>query len=142
VEFSTCFAVRRIGKKVEGDRMDILLVDDSRTMRMIVQRAIRQAGYRALTVGEAENGAQALEKLQGQKPMLILSDWNMPEMSGIDFLRQLRASENKVPFGFITSESSAGIKELAMNSGADFLISKPFTPEDVERALTPILGGC
>ena len=109
---------------------------------MIVQRAIRQAGYRALTVGEAENGAQALEKLQGQKPMLILSDWNMPEMSGIDFLRQLRASENKVPFGFITSESSAGIKELAMNSGADFLISKPFTPEDVERALTPILGGC
>ena len=122
--------------------MDILLVDDSRTMRMIVQRAIRQAGYRALTVGEAENGAQALEKLRGEKPMLILSDWNMPEMSGIDFLRQLRAEENKVPFGFITSESSAGIKELAMNSGADFLISKPFTPEDVEKALTPILGGC
>jgi len=60
--------------------MDILLVDDSRTMRMILQRAIRQAGYRALTVGEAENGAQALEKLRGEKPLLILSDWNFRDV--------------------------------------------------------------
>ena len=57
---------------------------------MIVQRAIRQAGYRGLTVGEAENGAQALEKLRTESPMLILSDWNMPQMSGLDFLLQLR----------------------------------------------------
>jgi two-component system chemotaxis response regulator CheY len=122
--------------------MDILLVDDSRTMRMIIQRAIRQAGYRAITVCEAENGAQALEKLKGEKPLLILSDWNMPEMSGIDFLKQVRAAQNDVPFGFITSETSPGIKEIAMNSGATFLISKPFSPEDVQDALTPILGRC
>jgi two-component system chemotaxis response regulator CheY len=122
--------------------MDILLVDDSRTMRMIIQRAIRQAGYRSITVGEAENGAQALEKLKGEKPLLILSDWNMPEMSGIDFLKQVRAAQNDVPFGFITSETSPGIKEIAMNSGATFLISKPFSPEDVQEALTPILGRC
>jgi len=122
--------------------MDILLVDDSRTMRMIVQRAIRQAGYRSLTVGEAENGAKALEQLRGEKPKLIISDWNMPEMSGIDFLLQVRAAQNDVPFGFITSETSKGIKELAMSSGASFLISKPFTPEDVQNALTPIMGGC
>ena len=122
--------------------MDILLVDDSRTMRMIIQRAIRQAGYRSITVCEAENGAQALEKLRGEKPLLILSDWNMPEMSGIDFLKQVRAAQNDVPFGFITSETSPGIKEIAMNSGATFLISKPFSPEDVQEALTPILGRC
>jgi two-component system chemotaxis response regulator CheY len=122
--------------------MDILLVDDSRTMRMIIQRAIRQAGYRSITVCEAENGAQALEKLKGEKPLLILSDWNMPEMSGIDFLKQIRAAQNDVPFGFITSETSPGIKEIAMNSGATFLISKPFSPEDVQDALTPILGRC
>ena len=109
---------------------------------MIVQRAIRQAGYRGLVIGEAENGAQALEKLRGEQPKLILSDWNMPEMSGIDFLRELRATQNKVPFGFITSETSKGIKDLAMSAGATFLISKPFTPEDVQRALSPILGGC
>jgi two-component system chemotaxis response regulator CheY len=122
--------------------MDILLVDDSRTMRVIVQRAIRQAGYRGLTVSEAANGAQALEKLRGEQPLLILSDWNMPEMSGIDFLLHVRAAQNDVPFGFITSETSPGIRELAMNSGATFLISKPFSPEDIQEALTPILGGC
>jgi two-component system chemotaxis response regulator CheY len=122
--------------------MDILLVDDSRTMRMIVQRAIRQAGYRSLTVEEADNGAQALEKLHGTQPKLILCDWNMPEMSGIDLLTRIRAEQNQVPFGFITSESSMGIKELALSSGATFLISKPFTPEDIQVALTPILGEC
>ncbi|MGA2671849.1 MAG: response regulator [Terracidiphilus sp.] len=122
--------------------MDILLVDDSRTMRMIIQRAIRQAGYRGLVVGEAENGVQALEKLREGPPALILSDWNMPEMSGIDLLHQVRATQGDVPFGFITSETSKGMRELAMNSGATFLISKPFTPEDVQNALTPILGRC
>ena len=120
--------------------MDILLVDDSKTMRGIVQRAIRQAGFRGLSVGEAENGVQGLEKLRTEKPKLVLSDWNMPEMSGIEFLVQVRASENKVPFGFITSEASAAIKQLAMDSGANFLITKPFSPEDVQEALTPILG--
>jgi two-component system chemotaxis response regulator CheY len=122
--------------------MDILLVDDSRTMRMIIQRTIRQAGYRGLAIGEAENGIQALEKLSAEKPSLVLSDWNMPEMSGIDLLMQVRASQNHVPFGFITSETSTGIRDIAMNSGATFLISKPFTPEDIQQALAPILGGC
>jgi two-component system chemotaxis response regulator CheY len=121
--------------------MDILVVDDSRTMRMILQRAIRQAGYRALTVVEAENGVQALEKLRGERPKLILSDWNMPEMSGIDFLKEIRAANNRVPFGFVTSEISAEMKVLAMSTGANFLIGKPFTPEAIEEALSPILGG-
>jgi two-component system chemotaxis response regulator CheY len=121
--------------------MDILLVDDSKTMRLIVQRAIRQAGFRGLAIGEAENGAQALEKLHAEPAKLVVSDWNMPEMSGIDFLRQVRAEQNPVPFGFITSEASAEIRELAMNSGAAFLITKPFSPEDVQEALSPFLGG-
>lgn len=120
--------------------MDILLVDDSRTMRVILQRAIRQAGYRSLVVGEAENGVQALTVLRGHNPKLVLSDWNMPEMSGLDFLKQLRADENKVPFGFVTSETSPDMRNLAMQAGATFMLSKPFTPDDVQEALTPILG--
>jgi two-component system chemotaxis response regulator CheY len=119
--------------------MDILVVDDSRTMRMILQRAIRQAGYRGLNVGEAENAMQALEKLRGEKPKLILSDWNMPEMSGLDFLKQVRAEENDVPFGFITSLASIEMRTLAMSSGATFMLSKPFTPDDIQEALSPIL---
>lgn len=108
---------------------------------MIVQRAIRQAGYRGLMIEEADNGAQALEKLRGQKPLLILSDWNMPEMSGLDLLTKIREEQSHVPFGFITSETSKGIRELAMSSGATFLICKPFTPDDIQVALSPILGG-
>ena len=121
--------------------MDILLVDDSKTMRALVQRAIRQAGYRGLAIGEAENGSQALEKLAAEQPRLILSDWNMPEMSGIDLLLAVRGKQNRVPFGFITSESSQEIRELAMNSGASFILAKPFTADDVQGALAPILGG-
>jgi two-component system chemotaxis response regulator CheY len=125
-----------------GGSMDILLVDDSKTMRGIMQRTIRQAGFRGLSVGEAENGVQGLEQLRTEQPKVILSDWNMPEMSGIEFLLQVRASANRVPFGFITSEGSAAIKEQAMNAGADFVITKPFSPEDLQAALTPILGKC
>jgi two-component system chemotaxis response regulator CheY len=122
--------------------MDILLVDDSKTMRMLVQRAIRQAGYRSLSIGEAENGVQALESMQKEKPKLVLSDWNMPEMSGIELLQSLRQNGDQIPFGFITSESSAEIKTIALSNGANFLLTKPFNPDDVQAALDPILDGC
>jgi two-component system chemotaxis response regulator CheY len=122
--------------------MDILLVDDSKTMRMLVQRAIRQAGYRSLSFGEAENGVQALESMQKEKPKLVLSDWNMPEMSGIELLKSMRSGGNKIPFGFITSESSVEIKDIAISSGASFLLTKPFNPDDVQAALEPFLEGC
>ncbi len=122
--------------------MDVLLVDDSKTMRMLVQRAIRQAGYRSLSFGEAGNGVEALAALETEKPRLVLSDWNMPEMSGIELLHALRAGGNKTPFGFITSESSTEIKDLAISTGASFLLTKPFNPEDVQTALDPFLEGC
>lgn len=122
--------------------MDVLLVDDSKTMRMLVQRALRQAGYRGITVVEAENGKQALEKLGEGIPKVILSDWNMPVMNGIEFLQRLRSSKSSTPFGFITSEASEDIRDAAMQSGANFLLTKPFTPEVVQDALAPFLGAC
>ncbi|MGA8937683.1 MAG: response regulator [Acidobacteriaceae bacterium] len=121
--------------------MDLLLVDDSKTMRLLVHRAIRQAGYRNLTVCEAGNGAEGLEKVKSEKPKLILSDWNMPEMSGIEFLRKLRDTQDQTPFGFVTSEASKKLKDMAMSSGASFIIVKPFSADDVQAALDPILGG-
>ena len=107
---------------------------------MLVQRALRQAGYRDLAIGEAESGRDALDKLAESIPKLILSDWNMPVMSGIEFLNELRAGKSSIPFGFITSEASAEIKDLAIKSGAQFLLTKPFTSEGVQHALTPFLG--
>lgn len=122
--------------------MDVLLVDDSKTMRMLVKRALRLAGYRDLLIGEADSGKGALDELDRAIPKLILSDWNMPVMNGIELLKQLRAAQCNTPLGFITSEASAEIRELAMQSGASFLLTKPFTPEAVQSALEPFLGVC
>jgi two-component system chemotaxis response regulator CheY len=121
--------------------MDILLVDDSKVMRSIVQRSIRQAGYRSLEFAEADSGRSALERLQECKPKLIVSDWNMPEMTGIELLEHVRANKMDIPFGFITSESSTEIREIALKAGAKFVLPKPFTVDDVQDALAPILGG-
>jgi two-component system chemotaxis response regulator CheY len=70
----------------------------------------------------------------------VLSDWNMPEMSGIDCLRALRAASSTVPFGFVTSEGSSELREEAVSAGALFLIAKPFTPEDFAEALGGVLS--
>jgi len=115
--------------------MKILVVDDSRAMRRIVSRTIRQAGYTGHDIVEAENGRQALEVVAAEKPDLILSDWHMPEMTGIEFLRALNEQGSEVPFGFVTSESTAEMVEAATDAGAMFLLAKPFTAEDMGQVL-------
>ena len=70
--------------------MKILIADDSKAMRMIVIRTMRQAGLEGHEIIEAENGKEALDLTRAKSPDLILSDWNMPEMSGIEFLRLTR----------------------------------------------------
>jgi two-component system, chemotaxis family, chemotaxis protein CheY len=113
----------------------ILVADDSRVMRQIVVRTLRQAGYAGHEIVEAENGRDALEKVQTEAPDLILSDWNMPEMNGIDFLATLRAGGNQTPFGFVTSEGSEEMRARAAATGALFLIAKPFTAETFAESL-------
>jgi two-component system chemotaxis response regulator CheY len=120
--------------------MKILIADDSRVMRQIVVRTLRQSGYDGHDVVEAVDGADALAKAGSETPDLVLSDWNMPNMTGIEFLRALRAGGSQVPFGFVTSEGSADMRELAQNAGASFVIVKPFTPEAFQDALAPVLG--
>ena len=119
--------------------MAILVVDDSRAMRMIVKRELRQAGYE--DVVEADNGANALEVIRGGGVDLVLSDWNMPDMNGIDLLIALRASGNDLPFGFITSESAPDVRARAFESGAKFIVTKPFTSADLDREINLALGG-
>jgi two-component system chemotaxis response regulator CheY len=120
--------------------MKILVADDSRVMRQIVTRTLRQAGFSGHDLVEAENGRAALETIQGERPDLVLSDWNMPEMTGIELLRELRSSGEQVPFGFVTSEGSPEMRQAAEDAGALFLIAKPFTPEAFREALEPVLG--
>lgn len=120
--------------------MKVLIVDDSMAMRQIVKRTLKQAGFSGLDISEAADGQQAFENVYQIDPDLILCDWNMPNMNGIDFLKKLREEENPVKFGFVTTESTAEMRTLARETGAQFLISKPFTAESFEKALRPVLG--
>ena len=120
--------------------MKILIADDSRVMRQIVTRTLRQAGFDGYELVEAADGQQAFDTTMAEKPDLILSDWNMPHMSGYDVLRQLRANGVAVPFGFITSEGTPEMRKAAEDAGALFLITKPFTADTFRDALDSILG--
>ncbi len=117
----------------------ILVVDDSKAMRLIVRRTLRQAGFGEYEVEEASNGVEALQRI-GQSPLaLVISDWNMPEMSGIELLKELNARKLAVRFGFVTTEGTPDMRALADEAGALFLIAKPFTPEQFESTLKPLL---
>ena len=120
--------------------MRIVVADDSRVMRQIVVRTMRQAGYEGHEIVEAVDGADALEKIEDTGPDLVLSDWNMPNMTGIELLRALRSSGNDVLFGFVTSEGSPEMRTTAETEGALFLIAKPFSAEGFRDVLDPLIG--
>jgi len=120
--------------------MKVMIVDDSKSMRMIVKRTLKQAGFAGMDFQEAEDGTDALEKIDHFMPELVLCDWNMPTMNGIDFLRAIREAGNTVKFGFVTTESTAEMRAEAKEAGAQFLIAKPFTAESFEKALRPVIG--
>ena len=120
--------------------MRILVVDDSKAMRMIVVRTLHLAGYDEHEIVQAANGREAVEAISVAPPDLVLCDWNMPEMSGLELLTALRAAGWQVPFGFVTSEAAPQMREQALAAGAMCLIAKPFTPEDFQEALAPVLA--
>jgi two-component system chemotaxis response regulator CheY len=120
--------------------MKILVVDDSKAMRMIVRRTLRQAGFGGHEVEEAENGAQALDIIRNNPPSVVLSDWNMPEMTGIELLQAVKSEGLKVKLGFVTSETADDMRTLANEQGAAFMITKPFTEDTFRQVLEPLLG--
>jgi two-component system chemotaxis response regulator CheY len=121
--------------------MDILIVDDSRAMRMIVKRVLGQTGYSDSTFHEAADGAEALAFIKANRPDLVLSDWNMPEMTGIELLHALKGEGIDVRFGFVTSESTPDMREQAIAGGALFLIAKPFTADSFDEVLSSVAAG-
>jgi two-component system chemotaxis response regulator CheY len=114
--------------------MRILIVDDSKGMRGIVKRALRAAGIGEHTCDEASNGLEALKFIHQTKPDLVLTDWNMPEMSGLELLKTLRETGNPVRVGFITSESTDEMRAEALGAGANFVLIKPVTHQAVKAA--------
>lgn len=118
--------------------MKILITDDSKAMRMIVIRTMRQAGFDGHEFIEAENGVLALAAIKAEQPDLVLSDWNMPEMTGIQLKEALNAEGIDVPFGFVTSETTPEMREQAIRAGALFLLAKPFTVDTFQEVLSSV----
>ncbi len=107
--------------------MNILVVDDFSTMRKIVKDLLKELGFN--NFDEADDGATAWPMVQAGKYDFIVSDWNMPKMTGIDLLRRVRADENlkDTPFLLITAEAKRSQILEATQSGVDGYIVKPFT---------------
>jgi two-component system chemotaxis response regulator CheY len=119
-----------------------LIVDDSSVMRKIVERSLRNAGLDLSEVFEAANGAEGLAVLAEKKVDLILSDINMPVMDGLEFVRQLQATQaaQGAPVVMITTEGSESNVVQALSLGAKGYIRKPFTPDQVKEHVIPVLG--
>ena len=119
--------------------MQALIIDDSRTMRMIIGRIIRELGFE---ITEAGDGLEALKRLEeGCMPDLLLVDWNMPEMDGYEFVKALRENPayDTAKVVMVTTESELGQISKALDAGANEYVMKPFTA-DVIREKLMIIG--
>lgn len=117
---------------------DILVVDDAATMRRIVRGLLRELGCK--NIREADDGTTALEEIKRQKPGLVISDWNMPKMTGIDLLRAVRAdaSLKDLPVLMVTAESKQENIVEAVQAGVSNYIIKPFNAQTLEEKLNKI----
>jgi two-component system chemotaxis response regulator CheY len=118
--------------------MKILVVDDMSTMRRIVKNIMKQLGFP--NVEEAENGQDALDKLRAESFGLVISDWNMPVMTGIDLLRAIRADDQlkAIPVLMVTAEAQKENLIEAVKAGVSNYIVKPFTAEVLQEKMNKI----
>ncbi|GJL50912.1 chemotaxis response regulator CheY [Candidatus Nitrospira salsa] len=120
--------------------MKVLVVDDMSTMRRIVKNVLKQIGYS--DIAEAENGQDALTKLKAGGFGLVVSDWNMPVMPGIELLRNVRGDANlkSLPFLMVTAEAQKENIIEAVQAGVSNYVVKPFTAEALQEKLEKIFA--
>ena len=118
--------------------LKFLVVDDFSTMRRIVRNLLKELGFQ--NVDEAEDGIVALSKLRGSQFDFVVSDWNMPNMTGIDLLKEIRADDNlkHLPVLMVTAEAKKENIVFAAQAGANGYIVKPFTAATLEEKLNKI----
>jgi two-component system, chemotaxis family, chemotaxis protein CheY len=118
--------------------MKILTVDDFSTMRRIIRNILRQLGYSNIT--EADDGTAAFEVLQTQDIDFVISDWNMPNMTGLELLKAIRADDklHKLPVLMVTAEALKDNVVEAVKAGVNGYIVKPFTAETLKEKIDSI----
>ena len=120
--------------------MKVLVVDDFATMRRIVKGVLKQLGFNNII--EAEDGSLALEQLKKEHIGLIVSDWNMPNMTGLDLLKAVRgdADLKNIPFIMVTAEGQKENVVEAVKAGVSNYIVKPFTPDTFGEKLNKVFN--
>ncbi|MBW1705621.1 MAG: chemotaxis response regulator CheY [Deltaproteobacteria bacterium] len=120
--------------------MEVLVVDDFATMRRILKNILRQIGF--TNISEADDGKTALNMLKKQKFDLILCDWNMPEMPGIELLKQVKADGGlkDIPFVMVTAEAQKDNIIQAVQSGVSNYVVKPFTADTISEKLEKVFA--
>ncbi|MRR17189.1 MAG: response regulator [Deltaproteobacteria bacterium] len=120
--------------------MKVLIADDSRLVRGIVERAVVSDGFEAL---QAANGKDALNILETayQDVRIVLLDWNMPVLNGIDVIKNMRRDDrfNKIPVLMVSTESEEKRIQEAVTAGAQGYLTKPFTPDQLKNAIHQVL---
>ncbi len=121
--------------------MNVLIVDDYNTMLRIIKNLLKQLGFS--NIDEATDGSMALEKVKAKQYGLIISDWNMEPMTGIELLKHIRtsgASYKDTPFIMVTAESKTENVVAAKQAGVNNYIVKPFNAETLKSKMTSVLG--
>ena len=118
----------------------VIVVDDSSVMRQIIKNNLKQLGFEQSNVVDAEDGEQALKKINEDTIDLVISDWNMPRMTGIDFLKAIRAdgAMKELPFLMVTSEADKEKIIEAVQAGVNQYIVKPFNTTQLEEKIKEI----
>ncbi len=120
--------------------MNILIVDDYKTMLRIMRNLLKQLNFN--NVDEASDGAMALEKLRGKHYGLVISDWNMEPMTGLQLLKEVRADDRlkSMPFIMVTAESKSENVIAAKQAGVSNYIVKPFNADTLKTKMSSVLG--
>jgi two-component system chemotaxis response regulator CheY len=120
--------------------MRILVVDDFQTMRRIIMNLLKQLGFNNVT--EADDGTTAWERLQAETVDMVISDWNMPKMTGIDLLKKVRSNERTkaMPFIMVTAEGKRENVIIAVQAGVSNYIVKPFNAATLKEKLVKVVG--
>ena len=121
---------------------NVLIVDDSSSMRAVIKRTIKVSGFNVGEYFEAGDGRDALEILSNKWVDLVLSDINMPNMNGLELITEMKKNEllSSIPVVLVTTEGSEKMIEESIRLGAKKYIKKPFLPEDIKNTLRSLVG--